>query len=231
MKMRKDKTTGIILLAGDSTRYGGELNKNFRMLNRRLVMDYSIDAFNENERIDDIILVIRRQDVFEVNDILNDYLLEKPVSIVFGGETRKDSVYNALLRTDSDLVVIHDGDRPLVKSEYIDACLDQMDNYVGSTMAVKATDTIKISNDLDEVINTTDRSHTWLIQTPQCFYKDLLLKMHEKYKDEENITDDCMLLEKDGYKIKLVEGEYSNIKITTKDDLEVAKTYVKKRTN
>ena len=103
-----------------------------------------------------------------------------------------------------------------------------MKRYDGVSIGVKSTDTIKITDNYDEVINTTKRSNTWIVQTPQCFKRDILLKCHENHLNDKDITDDAMLLELDGYKVKMIEGDYSNIKITTQDDLVVAKTLIKR---
>lgn len=131
-----------------------------------------------------------------------------------------ESVYNALKETSSDIVIIHDGARPNIKEEYIEKCLEQMQEFKGVTVAVKSKDTIKICDDNGVVIETTKRANTYLIQTPQCFERKTLLNLHEKFKGDEEITDDCMVLEKGGYKIKVVEGDYENIKVTTFDDLQ-----------
>ena len=114
------------------------------------------------------------------------------------------------------------GARPAIKQEYIDQCIENMDKYKGVTVGVKAVDTIKITDDNDIVVSTTQRSNTWTIQTPQCFDRKVLLDAHEKHKDD-IATDDCMLLEKDNYAIKIIPGDYSNIKITTSGDLGVMK--------
>ena len=100
-----------------------------------------------------------------------------------------------------------------------------MSNFQGVTVGVKSKDTIKITDDNGIVINTTKRSNTWIIQTPQCFYRNELLNFHKKYKNDE-VTDDCMLLEKDNYKIKIIEGDYTNMKITTQSDLNMVKSFM-----
>ena len=117
--------------------------------------------------------------------------------------------------------MIHDGARPRIKEEYIDRCLEQMDKFKGATVAVKAKDAIKICDDNGVVTETTKRANTYLVQTPQCFERETLLNLHEKFKGDNDITDDCMVLEKGGYKIKVVEGDYTNIKVTTFDDLHL----------
>ncbi len=222
------KITGILLLAGNSTRYGENRNKNFELVNNKTVLSYSLDIFNNSQYITDIILVARQIDIDTVNSILVEEKYQKPIKIVIGGSSRQESVYNALRETDSDIVLIHDGARPCLKSRFIKELIDCMKEYKGATVGVKAKDTIKIVNENNEVVETTERKNTWLIQTPQCFDKKVLLEMHNKYKNNENITDDCMLLEIDKYKVKIIEGDYSNIKITTKDDITLVRNYLKK---
>lgn len=217
------KVTGIILAAGNSTRFGQGRNKNLFEINKKPIIQYSIEAFNESNNIDDIILVIKEDEMDFFRNILNSVDLKKNVKFVNGGKSRKGSVYNAIKETDADYVVIHDGARPNIKVEYIDKSLNEMDNFKGTTIAVKSKDTIKICDDNNVVKSTTERRNTWFIQTPQCFDRALLRNLHEKFDiNDESITDDCMVLEKCGYKIKVIEGDYANIKVTTFDDLKLA---------
>ncbi|MBQ8891714.1 MAG: 2-C-methyl-D-erythritol 4-phosphate cytidylyltransferase [Bacilli bacterium] len=223
----KKTVSGIILLAGNSTRYNQNINKNLEKIDDKYIMSYSIDVFNENEFINDIILVVREKDLRVIRDIIANINLKKNIQIVLGGKTRGESVYNAITASSSDIVVIHDGARPLIKHEYINNCLSYMDEYKGAIIGVKAKDTIKIINELGEVITSTNRTNTYLAATPQVFDRMLLIKLYNKYHDKE-FTDDASLLEMDKYKVKLVEGDYTNIKITTPDDIEIVKEYVKK---
>ena len=225
MDKLKNKITGIILLAGNSTRYGK--NKNFEELDNKLVFLYSLDVFNNNTYIDDIILVIRESDKEFIDNLLKKYHFNKNIKLVIGGSTRMESVYNALINTNSEIVVIHDAARPMIKDEYINNCIEAIEKYRGAIIAVKVKDTIKLTNEEGEIISSTNRVNTYMAQTPQVFYRDLLLKLHLKYKNNLTITDDSMLLEMDGYKIKIVNGDYTNIKLTTKDDLILAKEYIK----
>lgn len=230
--MDKKTVTAIIVAAGNSTRFGQNKNKNLFEINGKPIIKYSIDVFNKSEKIDDIILVIKEEEKEYFEDIVKTIKLNKPFRYVIGGNSRKASVYNALKKTNSDIVIIHDGARPRIKEEYIDKCLIEMQNYKGATIGVKSKDTIKICNDDGIVLETTKRANTYLIQTPQCFDREVLIKLHEKYIDDEDITDDCMLLEKDSYDIKIVQGDYTNIKVTTFDDLKlITKTYWKNRQN
>lgn len=223
--MINEKTvTAIILAAGNSTRYGKNRNKNFEIVSGKAVLAYSLNEFDKNTYIDNIIIAIKESEKQEVTDIINKESLTKNISIITGGDTRKDSVYNCIKSINSDIVIIHDGARPLIKQEYISNCIENMQEFKGVTVGVKSKDTIKITDENGIVINTTNRSNTWLIQTPQCFDRDTLLKMHEKYKNDD-VTDDCSLLEKDNYKIKIILGDYSNIKITTSEDLDIVKRF------
>ncbi len=217
--MNKKTVTAIIVAAGNSTRFGQNKNKNLFNVNEKPIVRYSIEIFDKSKQIEDIILVIKETEREYFEAIVKNIELHKPIKYVYGGKERKDSVYNALRETTSDIVIIHDGARPKVKLEYIDKCLEQMEEFKGATVAVKSKDTIKICDDNGVVVETTKRANTYLIQTPQCFDRKLLTELHEEFKEEEGITDDCMILEKAGYKVKIVEGDYTNIKVTTFDDL------------
>lgn len=219
------KVTAVILIAGNSTRFGQNRNKNFEIVNGKTILYYSLRAFEQNKYIDDIIIATKQNEVSIVKNIIKQENINKKISIVIGGNTRKQSVYNCIKDIDSDIVIIHDGARPLIKQEYINKCIENMDKFKGTTIGVKSKDTIKISDENNIVVNTTKRANTWLIQTPQCFDRNTLLKMYNKYKDIE-VTDDCELLEMDNYKIKIIEGDYTNIKITTIEDINIFKGFI-----
>lgn len=214
--------TAIILVAGNSTRFGTGKNKNFERIGGKTVLSYSLDAFDKNKYVDNIFVAYREEDLENIKEITENYKFEKQINLVRGGETRKDSVYNCLKETSSDIVIIHDGARPAIKQEYIDKCIEAMDTYKGVTIAVLSKDTIKITDDNGLVINSTKRSNTWIIQTPQCFDKKLLLELHNDPKNND-VTDDCMILENAGYDVKILKGDYTNLKITTYEDLAIMK--------
>lgn len=224
--MINEKTvTAIILVAGNSTRFGKNRNKNFEIVNKKCVLAYSLDAFDKNIYIDNIIVAIKENEMQEVKNIINKEPLTKNINIIIGGNTRKESVYNCIKTINSDIVIIHDGARPLIKQEYITNCIENMKEFKGVTVGIKSKDTIKITDNNNIVVNTTNRNNTYLIQTPQCFDRLTLLKMHEKHENKD-VTDDCSLLEKDNYKIKVILGDYSNIKITTIEDLAIVKKLI-----
>ncbi len=223
--MIKKSVTAIILVAGNSTRYGKNRNKNFEIIGGKTVLSYSLEAFDKNLYVDNIVVAIKECDFKEVRNIIDRQHLTKNVDIIIGGNSRKQSVYNCIKAINSDIVIIHDGARPLIKQDYITNCILNMKEFKGVTIGVKSKDTIKIADDNNIVLNTTNRNNTWIIQTPQCFERTILKEMHERYLDD--VTDDCSLLERGGYQVKIIAGSYSNIKITTAGDLEIIKNYLK----
>lgn len=217
--------TGVILVAGNSTRFGQNRNKNFEIIKGKSILSYSIKAFNNNKYIDSIIIVIKQDDRETVQKIVDEQEINKNIDIVIGGASRQESVYNAITTATSDIVIIQDGARPAIKQEYINKSIEEMSNFKGVTIGVKSKDTIKIADDNGIVINSTNRKNTYIIQTPQCFDRRILLNLHQKHKGEET-TDDCILLEKDGYEVKIIEGDYTNIKVTTYSDMNIIKEFL-----
>ena len=220
------KVTAIILVAGNSTRFGQNRNKNFEDINGKTVLYYSLKVFDKNKYVDNIIIATKKEEISKVKDIIEQENITKSIKIVIGGNTRKQSVYNYIKDVNSDIVIIHDGARPMIKQEYINKCIENMDKFKGIAIGVRSKDTIKITDENNIVINTTQRANTWIIQTPQCFDRKVLLKIHNKYK-KEDVTDDCELLEINNYKIKILEGDYTNIKITTYEDLNIVREFLK----
>ena len=226
--MIKGKTvTAVILVAGNSTRYGQNRNKNFEIIHGKTVMSYSLRAFHENSYIDHIIIGAKKEEIPVIQDIIQKEQLTKPIVIVEGGNSRQQTVYHCIQKTEADIVVIHDGARPAIKQEYINKCIEAMKNYKGATIGVPSKDTIKITDENNVVVQSTQRSNTWIVQTPQCFDRKTLLELHKKYETEK-VTDDCMLLEKNQDKVKILEGDYTNIKITTYEDIKIISGFLHK---
>lgn len=146
--MIQDKTvTAVILVAGNSTRFGKNRNKNFELVNGKTILSYSINAFNVNKYIDNIIVVIKEDDRKTVQEIVDNENPNKKIDLVLGGNSRQESVYNAIKNLNSDIVIIHDGARPAIKQEYITKCIEKMNKFKGVTIGVKSKDTIKITDD------------------------------------------------------------------------------------
>lgn len=225
--IKEKEVTAIILVAGNSTRYGQNRNKNFEILQGRTVLEYSLKAFEGNAYIDSIVIGAKQEEIPIIEKIILKEKNAKPIAIVIGGKTRQETVHNCIRQTKADIVIIHDGARPAIKQDYINQCIEEMDKFKGATIGVPSKDTIKITDENNIVVQSTQRSNTWIVQTPQCFDRETLLAMHEKYQTEE-VTDDCMLLEKSGEKVKIIQGDYTNIKITTYEDIHVVENFVEK---
>lgn len=225
--MKDKKVTAIILVAGNSTRYGQNRNKNLENISGKTILEYSLDKFNKNPNITDIIITCKKDELEFINEIIYKSRSLKPIKTVIGGNSRKESVFNSINSTDSDIVIIHDGARPMIKDSYINNSINEMNNYKGVTIGVKSKDTIKIADENGIIQSTTQRENTWIIQTPQCFDRITLINAHNHSKNDVSITDDCMLLENYGETVKIIPGDYTNIKLTTYDDLNIVNGFLK----
>ncbi|MDU2266516.1 2-C-methyl-D-erythritol 4-phosphate cytidylyltransferase [Clostridium celatum] len=215
--------SAIILAGGKGKRMGASVSKQFIELKGKPIIYYTIKKFEENKNIDNIVVVLPPDEVsYFKEEILKKYSL-KIDKIVLGGTERQDSVYNALKSiadTETDIVLIHDGARPFISNRIINDGIKYANEYGAAAPGVMPKDTIKVKNENNFSINTPDRSSLVAIQTPQVFKYKEILKCHEKVKvNKEVVTDDTMVVEKYGYKVYLYKGEYTNIKVTTPEDL------------
>lgn len=217
------RVTAVILAGGSGTRFGSRTNKVYIEALGKPIFCYSLDVFTAHEAVDELILVVKAGE----EERMSQFPCGKPRKIVVGGNTRSESVYQGLMAASGEIVLIHDGARPLVQKRFIDDCLKAMEQWPGATVAVPSKDTIKLADENGMVQMTTRRANTWLVQTPQCFDRKILLEGHERHRRDSSITDDCMILEADGFPVKLVEGDYTNIKITTPSDLAMAEEYLR----
>ena len=214
----------VIVSAGRGSRMKADINKQFLKLQNKEVIAHTIDKFYNNENIGEIIVVVREDEAefFKIN-IIEKYGY-KNIKIAFGGSERQDSVYNGLKMVDENckIVLIHDGARPLVNNETIDSAIESAKENKCVIVGVPVKDTIKVIDENNNVCDTPDRSTLWSIQTPQVFDYSLIMKAHEKAREDNYYgTDDSMLMEYFGQKVKVVEGSYNNIKITTPEDLKI----------
>lgn len=213
--------TAIILSGGRGKRMGASVSKQFIMLKNKPILYYTIKKFLDNKDIDNIVLVLPEDEIdYFKENILDKFDLDIS-KIVLGGKERQDSVYNGLKECkDSDIVLIHDGARPFVSDEIISNGIKFAKEYGAAAPGVMPKDTIKVK-DLDSFSKSTPkRSDLVSVQTPQVFKYDLITKCHEKIKIEgKEVTDDTMVVETYGNKVFLYDGEYTNIKITTPEDL------------
>ena len=221
-------TSVIILAGGKGKRMGSTVSKQFIEIKGKPILYYTLKKFIDNKNIDEIILVLPKDEIeYCKKEILNKYSI-KVDKIVEGGMERQDSVYNALKSIDNtDIVLIHDGARPIISNRIIDDGIKYAKVYGAAAPGVMPKDTIKVKNDENFSISTPDRSTLMAIQTPQVFKYENILKCHEMVKlNKDLVTDDTMVAEKYGYKVYLYDGEYTNIKITTPDDIILAERLV-----
>lgn len=194
-------------------------------INGETVLQRSVNAFLNISDVDEVIVVAREKDIPAFSDILTD----ERVSFVIGGETRQQSVMNAVdMIDDCELIIIHDGARPLIKSVDIENTIRAAKENKAAAVVVFVKDTVKVVDKNGFVISTPDRSTLFAVQTPQIFdfelYKNAVKNAREKGLD---FTDDCQLVECFNKKVKTVAGSYSNIKITTPDDIVLAENLLK----
>lgn len=222
--------SAVIVSAGNSTRMGG-INKQFLELDGSPVIVNTITMFQRCNMIDEIIIVTRECDIGEIAKLVEKYEFNKVSNIVPGGETRQLSVYEGVTSTSNiaDLVVIHDGARPLVTVKVIEETIKTAAKFGAAATGVKVKDTVKVVDDNDNIIDTPDRAYMRFIQTPQVFDKKLYLDAVKTVENSKDFTDDCKLLEAYGKTVKFVDGDYENIKITTPEDVELAESYLKRR--
>lgn len=223
--------SSIILSGGKGSRMKMKKSKQLLKLLKKPIICYSIEAFNRNKNIDEIILIIRPEEEEEIKEILTEYNLWKKLKLVYGGKERYNSVENGLksLNKNSDIVLIHDGARPFITDEIINKNIKKSKETGSCLTAVKVKDTIKKLNHNGEIKETLNRDLLISAQTPQTFKTKEILKAYKNFKNLEGITDDSMIMEKIGQTVNIVEGSYENIKITTKEDLMLGEIILKKR--
>ena len=212
---------------------GDRVRKQYLMLDDRPLISHAIAVFDECNMIDEIFLVVPEEDFVFCNDyILNQQNFQNNVSLVPGGDRRQDSVYNGLLAIDNmdddSIVVIHDGVRPFIRSEQLTECIRYANDCGACILGMPAYDTLKRVNKSGFIEKTIERNTIWLAQTPQAFKYKLIKRAHENaLQDGIEGTDDAMLVEQMGIKIKVIMGSRCNIKITAKEDLLLARAMVK----
>ena len=239
------KRTAIVLSAGSGKRMNTETKKQYLLINDKPIIYYSLDTFQQSSIIDEIVLVASADDMsFVKEEIVDKYGFTKVSHIVSGGKERYNSVYNGLMCCkDSEYVFIHDGARPFITEEILKRTMGVLEEYGSAVVGMPVKDTIKIVDEDNVVLDTPNRKTVWQVQTPQCFKADIVIPAYQKLIDEENsgellkrgiqVTDDAMVVEtfyseemSDNFSVRLVEGSYENIKITTPDDLKVAEVFL-----
>lgn len=219
----------VIPAAGSSKRMRGfSKRKPFILLGGKPIIGYVLDIFKKLAGVKEIILVVNGKDLKSAKR----YFQSGRIKIVRGGRTRKDSVYNGLraLGGSPDIILIHDGARPFVTGGLIMRSVRAAARFGAAVAAVPVIPTIKKADKNGFVDKTLDRKSLWEIQTPQAFKRDLIIKaFRQSGRSGEEITDDAMLVEKAGRRVKLIMGSYRNIKITSPQDLAIAEALLRNK--
>lgn len=226
----RTNVTAIITAAGKGTRMQSSINKQYIEIAGIPVLARTVDVFQKCDAIDNIILVVNEEDInYCSHRIVEYYNFSKVKSLVSGGAQRQNSVYKGLCAVSEAcrIVLIHDGARPFVTNKNIVDCINATKTYGACGVGVRLKDTVKISDQNGFVEATPDRNSLWSIQTPQGFAYEVIIDAHEKAMQSEYIgTDDMVLVERRGIPVKIVEGNYQNIKITTQEDLAIGESII-----
>ncbi len=223
LRKRGETCAAILVAAGSSSRMDGQ-DKLLAELGGMTVLERSALAFEQNDRISELVVVTRADRLDEISKLLDARGLSKLTMVAAGGETRADSVRAGLehISKKAALVAIHDAARPLVSQRIINETVAMAIKTRASAPAIPVKDTIKVAKS-GAVVSTPDRKTLYAVQTPQVFDADLLRAAHKKAeKSGKELTDDCLAAEQLGLKVFLTQGEETNLKITTPLDLRIA---------
>ncbi len=222
----------LIPAAGMGRRMGSDRNKLLMELLGKPLLAWTLLAAENSLSLEWIGIIGQPTDFADFKDILSQLNLSKSVELIVGGDTRQESVYNGLqaLPKSAERVLIHDGARCLATPELFDRCTAAFNNCQGFIAAVSVKDTIKVVNKQGIIIDTPDRSNLWAAQTPQGFEVEILKRCHFKGKKLGwSVTDDAALFERCEMPVKIVEGEETNLKVTTPVDLAIAEFILRQR--
>ncbi len=228
-KKKKQKVSALIVAGGVGSRMGTDIPKQFLELSGKPVIAYTVEAFEKSDFIDEIVIVTLEEYIVYCKDIMESFGFSKVKKIISGGDTRQKSVFKGLNEITGEYVLIHDGVRPFVRNDIIKNCVDTVTGGYACAVGVKVTDTLKVVDDSNIITSTPDREYMYLIQTPQAFCTDDIIQAH-KLAEQDGFfgTDDAVLYERLGKKVKVVEGDYSNIKITVPIDISIMEAYIEK---
>lgn len=220
-----DKLGIVVVAAGKGTRMGTAESKQFLPLCGKPVLVHTLEAFERMEDVSSIVLVVGEQDIARCQEYIDIYNLKKIKAVTAGGSERQASVYKGLvsLAGETDWVMVHDGVRPFILPAHVTLCWQAAKQHGAAVLAVPVKDTVKVVSETGRIESTPDRRRLWAIQTPQAFRLSALMEAHEQAERDGFLgTDDAMLLERLGIPVHVVEGSYTNFKITTPEDLQWA---------
>lgn len=217
----------VIVAAGNSSRMGG-LDKQMLCIKGIPVIARTMLQFQKCPEVQSIVVVTKPEKFEEIRRLAEEYGIAKLSAVVPGGASRQESVINGVKALESDLqyVMIHDGARPLIRVNTISAVAQAAVEFGAAACGIKVYDTLKRLDNCGNIVATVDRNSVIRIQTPQAFKLKRYLTAAEGCADLSSFTDDCALMEAAGYKIRFVEGQESNLKVTTPEDVALAENYL-----
>lgn len=225
------KYTAIVLAAGAGKRMNTKVHKQYLEVAGKPVLYYTLKAFEESGVSEIVLVTGAGEEQYCRREIIEKYGFRKVRAVVAGGKERYHSVYQGLLAAEgADYVLIHDGARPLVDEAMIRRCMETVEKYQACVVGMPVKDTMKIVDEEQFAKETPDRSRIWQVQTPQTFSYSLVKEAYRKMLEHEDvaITDDAMVVERmTSVPVKLIEGSYRNIKITTQEDLLIMEAYLR----
>ncbi|MCX8111007.1 MAG: 2-C-methyl-D-erythritol 4-phosphate cytidylyltransferase [Syntrophorhabdaceae bacterium] len=217
----------IVLAGGAGKRMGAPTNKQFLLLDNKPIIAHTLQVFEECKPVDGVYLVVNQKDLPIIQEeILETYRFNKVIKLVIGGRLRQDSVKNGLdaIESPCDIVIIHDGARPFISPSFVEKGIYLMEMFDAIIPALPVKDTIKVISKEGFVLKTLERDSLWQVQTPQTFKYDLITKAYREGMAKKLYGyDDATFLESMGKKVKVIEGSPYNIKITTPEDLIMAR--------
>lgn len=223
----------VIPAAGVGSRMGTNIKKQYLYLQGKPILTHTLQVMEECEDINAVVLVVGTGE----EDYCKSHILSgfgKIMAVVPGGHHRQTSVFNGLcaLGKNTEMVVIHDGARPLLRPREISAVIKEAKETGAAALAVQMKDTVKLVNAAGLVVDTPARKYLRAVQTPQVFKYNIIMEAHLTARDRNYLaTDDCSLVEAMGRPVKLVDGSYENIKLTTPEDLVLAEAFLTRRKN
>ena len=222
--------TAVIAAGGKGTRMGAGENKVFLPVDGMEMIARTVGVFEKNSRITDIVIVTGAEDIPKMRSVLEKYGYKKISAVTAGGDTRSDSVYEGLRLASGRICAVHDGARALITDDEITRVIEDCEKYGAAAVGTKSKDTLKSADENGFITGTIDREYTYNIATPQVFFISDILAMHKRAKEEGfSPTDDCAMAERYGGRVKITEGSYDNIKLTTPGDIAAAQIILERR--
>jgi len=212
--------TAVILAGGSGSRMGISENKVYLPLDGKPAILHAVESFDGHPYIDELVFVTREDEQTQAKELLTAAALTKPWRIVQGGDSRQASVRNGIAGVENEFVLIHDGARPLVQKELIDACVEALLSYDGAIVSLLVEEDVYRVGKRGTPPKRLKQS-LYAAQTPQGFHTETLRYCHKKHRNDSSSTDDSRLLEREGYRVGIVHGDVQNLKLTTPLDVSM----------